>query len=102
MLLNLLPIPPLHISAPTPTRPTPPPSSTSSHSSSSKPSVTHSHSSIEVTPPSRIHPMCTRAQNNIIQQRKLTNGTIRYPVARTLSSCGAYMLLKCSHYHSME
>jgi len=93
-------IPPLHIPAPTPTRPTPPPpSSTSSHSSSAEPSVTHPHSNIEVTPPSRIHPMRTRAQNNIIRQRKLTDGTIRYHVPRTLSSCGAYMLLKCSHHH---
>jgi hypothetical protein len=82
-------IPPLHI----PAHPTPFPtasnitsSPTSSHSSSAEPSVTHSHSNIEVTPSPHIHPMRTRAQNNIVQQRNLTDGTIRYPVPHALLS----------------
>lgn len=34
--------------------------------------------------PVRTHPMCTRSMNNIIQQRQLTDGTIRYPIPRVL------------------
>jgi hypothetical protein len=83
-------IPPLHIPAHSPTHPPPPPTasnitpSTLSHSSFAEPSATHS--SIEVPPPSRIHPMRTRAQNNIVQQWQLTNGTIRYPMPCVLLS----------------
>jgi hypothetical protein len=32
----------------------------------------------------RTHPMCTRSMNIIIQQRQLTDGTIRYPIPRVL------------------
>jgi hypothetical protein len=55
--------------------------------------VTHSYSSIDVTPP-RIHPMSTRAENNIVQQRKLTDGTVRYHVPRALQSESTSALVK--------
>jgi hypothetical protein len=35
-------------------------------------------------PPAQNHPMRTRAMDNIIQQRKLTDGTIMYPIPRVL------------------
>jgi hypothetical protein len=42
--------------------------------------------SIPEPPPTRIHPMCTRSINNIVQPRQLTDGRIRYPLPRALKA----------------
>jgi hypothetical protein len=88
-------LPPILISSPTPssTQPSTPPHSPiplkSSPLSSSSPSnfVAPQGSCsgpYEETPPAQIHPMCTKSMNNIIQQRQLTDGTVRYPAPRGL------------------
>jgi len=63
-----------------PTRPSPSTSSVSSFSSPAEPDVAPDQQ------PTRIHPMRTRSQNNVSTIRKLTDGTVRYPLPRALLS----------------
>jgi hypothetical protein len=62
------------------------------HSRSSTGPSTHSpavssmpcSSSYADPPPAQVHPMRTRSLNNIVKQRQLTDGRIRYPVFQAL------------------
>jgi hypothetical protein len=67
-----------------------------SHASFVEPNVFIS-GSITAPTSARIHPMCTRSLNNIVQQRQLTDGTIRYPIPRALlaETHSALMELNC-------
>jgi len=56
-------------------------------SSSASPSVSSSPISLSPTPcpaPTRIHPMVTRVQNQVVLPRVFTDGRIRYPISRAL------------------
>jgi hypothetical protein len=61
----------------------PPNTSTSPLSPSTSQASTLSSPQIQ-QPPGSSHPMVTRAKNNIIKLRQLTNGTVRYPIPRAL------------------
>jgi len=67
-------------------RPSSPPLSptTSSVSSGSLESPVVPHSPSPCPAPTRLHPMVTRAQNQIVQPRIFTDGRVKYPISRAL------------------
>jgi len=58
--------------------------SASSVSSDSLESSVVSHSPPSCPAPTRLHPMVTRAQNQIVQPRIFTDGRVKYPISRAL------------------
>jgi hypothetical protein len=88
LLSSSLTLPPYLVSSPPATiSPSPSPPLSPAASSVSSDSLESSFVSSSPHPcpaPTRLHPMVTRAQNQIVQPRIFTDGRVKYPISRAL------------------